>query len=49
MKFAFFLLTALPLLGFDQAKLLELAERWEVPQPHPQSALVKIWSHLVPS
>ncbi len=43
MKLLFFLLTCLPLFGADHAKLLVLAGKWEVPQPHPQSKLVKIW------
>ena len=43
MKVLLFLLTCLPLLGADHSRLLDLAEKWEVPRPHPRSKLVRIW------
>lgn len=45
MKSLLFFLTCLSLCGADHTKLLALAEKWEVPQPHPQSKLFKIWTY----
>lgn len=44
-KFFLMLLVCLPLFGGEHEKLLIFAKKWELPQPHPDSKLVKIWSY----
>lgn len=41
MKVLLFLLTSLSLVADEHAELLALAKKWEVPQPHPKSSLVR--------
>jgi len=45
MKVLLFFLTCLPLFGENHTKLIARVKKWEVPQPHPESRLCKIWAY----